>query len=214
MERRRLQLLELLEQRRHEIDAWNEQAAGLEKEATVQRERAARIAETLGVAQDGVEAIRKELVAIEAEIGALESAQARVREEAEAAHEELSSQEVKLAEHRQRAQFLAEEVAREFAAEIAGLSWRLLLWHAEDEPEGLKELDLDEEEAALAEGAQAHEEEAAGAEVARRRGPAGAGTRRAGSRRNRTLPPWTPPPGTRSRPRSMPFGSGSAPWAR
>jgi chromosome segregation protein len=167
MERRRLQLLELLEQRRREIDAWSEQAAGLEKEATVQRERAARIAETLGVAQDGVEAIRKELVAIEAEIGALESAQARVREDAEAAHEELSSQEVKLAEHRQRAQFLAEEVAREFSAEIAGLNWRLLLWHAEDEPEGLKELDLDEEEAALAEGGQPREGEPAGAEAAR-----------------------------------------------
>ena len=152
MERRRQQLLELQAQRRQEIDAWTEQAAGLEKDASVQRERAAQIAETLQVAQDQVEAIRGELAAIEADIGSLESAQARVREETEAAHEELGVHEVQLAEKRQRAQFLTEEVAREFSAEIAGLDWKHLLWHAEDEPEGLKELDLDEEEAALAEG--------------------------------------------------------------
>jgi chromosome segregation protein len=167
MERRRQQILELLTQRRHEIDAWTEQSAGLEKEAAAQRERAAQIAETLGVAQEQVEAIRGELVAIESEIGALESAQARVREEAEAAHEELSAHEVKLAENRQRAQFLAEEVAREFSTEIAGLDWKHLLWHAEDEPEGLKELDLDEEEAALPEGNPPREGEPADTEAAR-----------------------------------------------
>jgi chromosome segregation protein len=167
MERRRQQLLEVLEQRRHEIDAWTEQAALLEKEAASQRDRAAQISETLRVAQDQVEAIRGELAAIEAEIDALDAAQARVREEAEAAHAELGSHEVKLAESRQRAQFLAEEVAREFSAEIAGLDWRHLLWHAEDEPEGLKELDLDEEEAALAEGNPPREGEPAQAEAAR-----------------------------------------------
>jgi chromosome segregation protein len=163
MERRRQQLLDLLAQRRHEIDTWNEQAAGLEKEAEAQTGRGAEIAQTLRVAQERVDSVRGELVAIEREIGGLESAQARVREEADAAHEQLASQEVKLAENRQRAKFLAEDVTREFSTEIAGLDWRRLLWRAEDEPEGLKELDLDEEEAALAEGAQPREGEPEGA---------------------------------------------------
>jgi len=93
-----------------------------------------------------VEKIRAELVGLEQEIGALETAQASLHTRSEAAHDELSAQEVKYAETRQRAQFLAEEVTREFSAEIAALDWKHLLWHAEDEPEGVKPLDLDEEE--------------------------------------------------------------------
>ena len=57
---------------------------------------------------------------------------------------------MRLAETRQRTLFLAEDVIREFQAEIAGLDWRELLWHAEDEPPGLKPLDLDDEEDAEA----------------------------------------------------------------
>ncbi|MEP7353824.1 MAG: hypothetical protein ABI824_11380, partial [Acidobacteriota bacterium] len=44
------------------------------------------------------------------------------------------------------AERLAEEVTREFQTEIAALDWKQLLWRADDEPEGLKPLDLDEDE--------------------------------------------------------------------
>jgi chromosome segregation protein len=52
---------------------------------------------------------------------------------------------VKLAESRSRAQFLAEEVQHEFQADIAAANWKLLLWHAGDDPPDLKPLDLDDE---------------------------------------------------------------------
>jgi chromosome segregation protein len=146
MERRREQIGELLIERQQEIEAWTAQVAELEGEESVQRANAARIGETLSVAQEQVEKIRVELVAVEREIGSLESAQSALREESDAAHENLSSHEVRLAETRQRGVFLAEEVAREFQADVAGVNWKDMLWHADGEPEGMKQLDLEEEE--------------------------------------------------------------------
>jgi len=146
MERRRQQLAELLIQRQQEIETWSEQIGELEREAAQQRERAAQLGETLVVAQQQVEGVRAELVGLEREIGALEGAQQSLHTQSEAAHEELSAQEVKLAETRQRALFLVEEVAREYQADVAGLDWKQQLWHADDEPEGVKPLDLDEED--------------------------------------------------------------------
>ncbi len=147
MERRRQQLDELLVQRQHEIEAWTEQTVELEQESSAQRARAVQIGETLVVAQEQVEKIRLELASVEKEINGLEATQVSVREESESAHDELNVHEVKLAENRQRAQFLNEEVTREFQADVQTLDWKTLLWRSEDEPEGMKVLDLDEDEA-------------------------------------------------------------------
>ncbi|HEY1792313.1 MAG TPA: chromosome segregation protein SMC [Opitutaceae bacterium] len=146
MERRREQLNELLVERQQEIEAWTGQIADLEREDARQRGAAAQVAETLGVAQAQVEAIRADLVGAESEISTLESAQSALRHESDSAHDQLSAQEVKLAETRQRAAFLVEDVQREFQAEVASVDWKAMLWRSEDEPEGLKALDLDEEE--------------------------------------------------------------------
>jgi chromosome segregation protein len=146
MERRRLQLSELLVQRQTEIETWTEQTTQLEAEASEQRARAAQIAETFSVAQEQVEAVRVGLVDIERDINALESAQVSVRQEADASHGQLSTHEIKLAENRQRAQFLIEEVTREFQTDVAAIDWKHQLWHADDEPEGVKPLDLDEDD--------------------------------------------------------------------
>ncbi len=146
MERRRQQLGELLGQRQTEIEAWTEQTGALERESTGQRARAGQLAATLTVAQGQVEKVRIELVEVERAINGLESAQHAVREESETAHEELSAHEVRLAENRQRGQFLADEVLREFQTAVATVDWRMQLWRSDDEPEGLKPLDLDEEE--------------------------------------------------------------------
>ncbi len=146
MERRRQQLDELLVQRQQEIEAWTEQVGELERESGEQRARSAQLAETLVIAQEQVEQVRVELVDVEREINAVEGTQTTLRIETERAHDALSSHEIRLAENRQRAQFLAEEVSREFQADIGTLDWKLLFWRAEDEPEGLKPLDLDEEE--------------------------------------------------------------------
>jgi len=146
MERRRLQLGELLVQRQHEIETWTEQIEALARDTEGQRSRATQLAETLVVSQEQVEKIRLELVDVERDINGLEASQVAVRDEADSAHDELSTHEVKLAENRQRAQFLTEEVTREFSIDITGVDWKHQLWHAEDEPEGVKPLDLDEDE--------------------------------------------------------------------
>jgi chromosome segregation protein len=146
MERRRLQLSELLVQRQTEIESWSEQISELERTAAEQRSRAAQLAETFVVAQEQVEKVRVELTNVEREINGLESAQHAVRDESEAAHDELSAHEVKFAENRQRAQFLAEEVMREFQTDVGTVDWKRQLWRSDDEPEGIKPLDLDEED--------------------------------------------------------------------
>jgi chromosome segregation protein len=145
MDKRRRQLGELLEQRQQEIENWADQVTELEGASAAERARATQLSDTLVVAQEQVEKIRGELVAVEAEIGSIDAAQAELRGESEKAHEVLGAHEVKLAEDRQRAQFMADEVKREFAADVATLDWKALLWHAGDEPAGLQTLDLEEE---------------------------------------------------------------------
>ncbi len=146
MERRRQQLSELLVQRQTEVESWTEQTAELERGSSAESARAAQLAETLTVAQEQVEKVRIELAALERTISELEATQQGVRHEAQAALEQLSAHEVKLVESRQRAQFIAEDVTREFQVAIGTIDWKRELWRAEDEPEGLKVLDLDEEE--------------------------------------------------------------------
>ena len=149
MSRRRGQLDELLVQRQIELETWSEQVAQLEKDSAEQKRRAGEVVTTLAVAQENVEKIRGELSTVEQEISAVEQGLTSIRSDAESAQAELTKHEVKVAETRARVQFLTEEVTREFAAEVAALDWKNLLWHADDEPAGLKELDLDEEEEAV-----------------------------------------------------------------
>ncbi|ACB77190.1 chromosome segregation protein SMC [Opitutus terrae] len=146
MERRRGQLSELLIQRQQEIETWSEQIGQLERESAEQRERSTQLAETLTVAQQQVETVRAELVELERAISGLEGAQISLHTQSEAAHDQLSAHEVKLAETRQRTQFLVEEVTREYQTDIGTLDWKQQLWHADDEPEGVKPIDLDEDE--------------------------------------------------------------------
>ncbi|HEY4300400.1 MAG TPA: chromosome segregation protein SMC [Candidatus Didemnitutus sp.] len=176
MERRRSQLSELREQRQLEIDSWAEQIDALGRESEDQKRRGTEIAHTLGVAQENVTRIRAELVAIEQEISGVETGLGQIRGEAETSQADLNRNEVKAAETRARVQFLTEEITREFQADVATLDWKHLLWHADDEPEGMKALDLDEEEDAQAESASAGEDPSAKPAARRRRkdkGPRG-----------------------------------------
>ena len=146
MERRRGQIGDLLLQRQQEIEVWTDQMADLGREEADQHSNAGRIGDTLSVAQEQVEKIRSELVGVESQIESLEASQAALRQESDAAHAELSAHEVRLAEGRQRTVFLAEEVAREFQVDVAAVGWKEMLWRGDDEPAGVKPLDLDEEE--------------------------------------------------------------------
>ncbi|NBQ56935.1 MAG: chromosome segregation protein SMC [Opitutaceae bacterium] len=146
MARRSQQLGELLIQRQQEIESWTDQVSELTGESDGQRARSVQLGETLVVAQEQVEKIRVELVEVEREINGLEAAQHSLRSDSEAAQSALAKHDIKLAGDRQRAQFIAEEVTREFQANIAQLDWRHFYWHADGEPEGMKLLDLDEED--------------------------------------------------------------------
>jgi chromosome segregation protein len=146
MERRRVQLADLHDQRQIEVETWTEQIAVLEQESAGQRARAEEIAVTLGVAQENVEKVRTDLAAIEQQINSVEAGLSSIRTEAEAAMSELSRHEVKAAETKARLQFLTDEITHEFQVDVSTLDWRRLYWHADDEPEGIKDLDLDEED--------------------------------------------------------------------
>ncbi len=146
MERRRAQLADLHDERQIEIESWTEQISQLESESAGQRARAEEIATTLAVAQQNVESVRNELTSIESEINSVEAGMSSIRTEAEASMSELSRTEVKVAENRARLQFLIDEVTHEFQTDVSTLDWKHLLWHADDEPEGMKDLDLDEED--------------------------------------------------------------------
>ena len=146
MERRRVQLADLHDQRQIEIETWTEQISQLEQDAEDQKRRAEEIAVTLGTAQSSVDQARTELSGVEEEINRVESGLSSLRRETEAAMSELSKHEVKVAEIGARVRFLSEEITHEFQAEVALLDWKKLLWHSDDEPEGMKDLDLDEEE--------------------------------------------------------------------
>ena len=146
MERRRVQLADLHDQRQIEIETWSEQVRQLEQESVGQKARAEEIAVTLAEAQENVETIRVELSTIEQEINGVEAGMTSIRSEAESAMSELSKNEVRVAETSARVQFLTEEITHEFQAEVATLDWKQLLWRSDDEPEGLKALDLDEDD--------------------------------------------------------------------
>ncbi len=146
MARRRGQLDELLVQRQIELETWSEQVAQLTKEAAGQKLRAQEVVTTLAVAQEQVEKLRGELSTVEQGITTGEQGLASIRNEAESSQSELTKHEVKVAETRARVQFLVEEVTREFSADVTALEWQELLWHADDEPEGLRDLDLDDED--------------------------------------------------------------------
>ena len=146
MERRRVQLADLHDQRTIEIETWTEQVTQLERDSEEQKRRAGEITTTLAVAQANVDRSRTELSTVEQEIARLESGLSTIRTEAESAMAELSKNEVKVAETRARVQFLNEELTHEFSVDVSTLDWKDLLWHADDEPEGMKNLDLDDEE--------------------------------------------------------------------
>ena len=148
MERRRVQMAILHEQRQIEIETWSEQVQQLEQESSGQKARAEEIAVTLADAQENVERIRVELAGIEQEINGVEAGMTSIRSEAETSMSELTKNEVRVAETSARVQFLSEEITHEFQADISTLDWKQLLWRSEDEPEGLKALDLDEEDEA------------------------------------------------------------------
>ena len=146
MVKRRAQLASLLDQRRSELETWTAQVAELEQSEQSQAARVEELARTQAVAQESVEAIRRELAELEQAVSAVEGEQSTLRDQAEASAGELSQCEIRYTEHKARSRFLGEEAMREFSIDLAEVDWRREFWKSDDEPEGLKPLDLDEDE--------------------------------------------------------------------
>jgi chromosome segregation protein len=146
MVKRRAQLAELLEQRRSELEMWTAQVAELETAEQGQAARVEELARTQAVAQESVETIRRELADLEQAVSAVEGEQSSLRDQAEASAGDLSQCEIRYTEHKARSRFLAEEAMREFSIDLGEVNWRMEFWKSDDEPEGLKPLDLDEDD--------------------------------------------------------------------
>jgi chromosome segregation protein len=146
MEQRKgsLQLLE--SSRNREIEDWTEQIGLLEAEAQNKAAEGEVISGKQLEAQETVEKVRVSLKGVEEVIQTLEQEQAVLRDRSEGRRSALSQSQIKLAEERSRLHFLTEEVTREHQIDLTSVNWRRELWSANQPPEGLKPMDLDDME--------------------------------------------------------------------
>ena len=146
IEQRRSALVQAQRTRQGEIESWSAQIGELGVAADLQRARAEECAHTLVISQESVQAIRQELVQLEETLGVLDKELSYVRSQSESLRSEVSKVQVDLAEKRARLQFLQEEAQREHGTDLKSVEWRYEMWMAGQQPEGLRPLDLDEDE--------------------------------------------------------------------
>jgi chromosome segregation protein len=146
IEQRRSALVQAQRTRQSEIESWTAQIGELGVAAEAQRARAEECARTLVIAQESVQTIRQELVQLEEVLGVLDKELSYLRSQSETLRTEVSKVQVDLAEKRARLQFLQEEAQREHGMDLKAVEWRYEMWMAGQQPEGLRPLDLDEEE--------------------------------------------------------------------
>jgi chromosome segregation protein len=146
MDQRRRELEKTLESRRIEIRVTREQIGHLVREKETQSQEVAHAGEELGHLQERMEEVRVSFAQLESGIDLIEKELSQSRHQAEERQRELTKIEVKLAEQRSKIEFLQEEGRREYQVELSGIDWQVMLWHADDEPEGGHPLDLEDDE--------------------------------------------------------------------
>lgn len=133
--------------RRNEA-AQNEKMIGeLRAESAAARELGERLRVDAESAAADLAERRNELARLDAELETEDRVLAVDRDRLRDAESRLKSLEVSLAEQGSQCGFIAEKVRTEHQLEVADVDWRLQLWLADGEPEGLSALeDLDEAE--------------------------------------------------------------------
>ncbi len=133
--------------RRNEA-AQNDRLIGeLRGESAAARERSERLRVEAESAAAELAERRNELARLDAELETEDRVLAVDRDRLRDAESRLKSLEVSLAEQGSQCGFIAEKVRTEHQLEVADVDWRLQLWLADGEPEGLSALeDLDETE--------------------------------------------------------------------
>lgn len=146
MEQRRRELERTLETRNVEIRVTKEQISHLGQEKETQAVEVARASEALAIQQARVEEARVLFAQLEQAISEIEKELSTFRRQTEGFQGQLSKIEIRLAEARSKIEFLQEEARREYQVELREIDWKVMLWHAGDEPAGGHPLDLDDEE--------------------------------------------------------------------
>ncbi len=133
--------------RRNEA-AQNDRLIGeLRGEAAAARERSERLRVEAEAAAAELAERRNELARLDAELESEDRVLAVDRDRLRDAEARLKALEVSLAEQGSQCGFIVEKVRTEHQLEVADVDWRLQLWLADGEPEGLSALeDLDETE--------------------------------------------------------------------
>lgn len=133
--------------RSQEQDTMREQIVQLERDALVNRERAAEIEKTLAVTVQSLQKHKGRLNELENQIQSADEHLSSVRAQQRERESVLNGHEIKLAEERSQTQFVVEKVQTEYEMDVTRIDWKQELWRADEEFETKVRLDdLDEDE--------------------------------------------------------------------
>ena len=138
-----------LQARQIELQQNEKQIAEWRASATKSRENSTVLAQAVEQAQQDLESHRNALVSVDNVLEAADRELGGRREQLRVVSTRLNSLEVNLASLNSQTGFIREKVQAEYQLDVATIDWRLQLWLADGEPEGLTTLtDLDDSEEA------------------------------------------------------------------
>ena len=141
LESRRSEAAIRLSSRRAEAAHNERQVAELRAVAVAAKETSARLAGEIELAAAALATARQELSATDAAVEAEDRVLGVDRDKLRVVDTRLRTLEVALAEQNSQCGFLVEKVQADHQLEVASVDWRLQLWLAEGEPEGLASFD-------------------------------------------------------------------------
>jgi chromosome segregation protein len=141
LESRRTEAAIRLSARRSEAAQNDRQVAELRALSATAKETSLRLAGEIEVASAALAAVRQELSATDAAVEAEDRILAVDREKLRVIDTRLRGLEVALAEQTSQCGFLVEKVQADHQLEVASVDWRLQLWLADGEPDGLAGFD-------------------------------------------------------------------------
>ena len=141
LESRRAEAAARLSARRAEAAHNERQVAELRALSAAAKETSLRLAGEIELAAAALATVRQELAATDAAVEAEDRVLGGDRDKLRVADTRLRALEVALAEQTSQCGFLVEKVQADHQLDVAAVDWRLQLWLADGEPEGLASFD-------------------------------------------------------------------------
>ena len=141
LESRRAEAAARLNARRAEAQHGERQLAELRTQASVARELSIRLAGEIEVAAAALAQLRLDLAETDAVLESEDRVLSVDREKLRLAENRLKSLEVALAEQNSQCGFIVEKVQSDHQLDVSAVDWRLQLWLADGEPEGVAMFD-------------------------------------------------------------------------